>query len=404
MSSIKTTFWSHIFGKCKPATMYMLVYTAYILAFANDMNVYLIRLLYGAFYAMTAWYTIQCLSYLGSSKYVKYLFLLFLLFVVYGVILLITGTTGWMRQIDPSSFLTYYLPSILPIFSFYYFGMRGYIDEKWFRAFFALFFLNVVMQYFKEERTILENSLMGEGDFINNTGYTIASLLPLICFFDKRKAVQYTFAVIIFAFIMITYKRGAVICAAITFIYFIYVSMKNTKSTNKISTFIVVVAAIFFMSRYVENLMDSNEFFNKRVAESLEGNSSGRDELYTFFFDYFFSAENGLNIFFGNGAKATARIFGQVAHNDWLEFAIDFGVLGLVIYLLYWVSIYKNIRFARGRIGSAFRTAVVMCVIFNFSRTFISMSIGNMSIVSACVFGCGMGLIDSERRSVLDRN
>lgn len=397
MSRNKSSFWTSITGEALPATMYMLVYTAYTLAFTNDMNVNLIRLLYAIYYALTFFYAVKCFLLHGSSRFLKYYSLLSVLIILYGVVLLIIGTSGWKRQIDPSSFLLYYLPSILPVFAFYYFGRRGIVTERWFKVFFALFFLNVVMSYFKEQRTLLMQSMTNQDDFITNTGYMVASLLPLICFFDKRKIIQYVFAATIIVFSMMCYKRGAILCAGLSLAYFMFKSMKTAKSSGKIVIIVFIFAFVFFISNYIENLMSSNEFFYYRVMESMEGNTSGREDIYEFFLSYFFSAENGLNILWGNGAEGTVKIFGQAAHNDWLEMAIDFGILGLIIYFLYWIFVYKNISFAKKQISSAFYVAIVMCVIFNFSRSFISMSIGNMSFISASILGCGMGMIDAKK-------
>lgn len=398
----RPSFWESISGRALPATLYMLVYTAYTFAFANNINVTLIRLLYMTYYTMTAWYILKSFSlYYSSSRFLKYLSLLLALFVVYGVILLITGTAGWKKDMPPSAFLLDYLPHILPVFAFYYFGRRGIINERWFRVFFIFFFLNVVMLYLKQQRTLIENSINGQEDFINNIGYTAASLLPLICFFKKSKTIQYVLAAVIIGFTVLCFKRGAILCAGISFIYFTFVSLKSVKSSSKLLVLLFAVSVTYVLYGYIGNLMSSNDFFYYRVMETMEGNTSGRDSIYGFFIKYFFSAENGFNIFLGNGAYGTAKIYGIEAHADWLEIAIDFGLLGLIIFSLFWISVYKNISFSKGRISLEFYTAIVMCFIFNFSRTFFSMSIGDMSFISACILGCGMGLIDSERRIII---
>lgn len=398
-----SSFWSSVAGKALPATMYMLVYSIYTFVFANDMNVNLIRLTYGVYYAMTAWFIICSIKYCKSSRFLKYLTLLTTIFIIYGVFLYINGTTGWKEHREPSSFLLDYIPRILPIFAFYYFGIRGIINERWFRIFFILFFLDVLLLYLSQQRSLIENSLNGETDFVNNSGYMVASLLPLICFFDKSKIVQFVLAAVIIGFTIICFKRGAILCAGLSFIYFLYISLKTTKRRNKILIVILFVASLFVLSGFIENLMDSNDFFFNRVIETKEGKSSERDNIYGFFLNYFFSADNGFNFIWGNGAYGTTKIYGTEAHNDWLEVAIDFGIVGLILFMSFWLSIYKNIRYSKKYISTALFSAVVMCVIFIFSRTFFSMSIGDLSFVSASVLGCGMGLIDRERKGLNGR-
>ena len=401
MNNSDSSFWLSIGGKTLPATMYMLVYTIYTFVFANNMNVNLIRLSYVVYYAMTAWFIVCSVKYCRSSKFYRRLTLLTTLFIIYGIVLYINGTAGWKEHREPSSFLLDYIPRILPIFAFYYFGRRGIINERWFRIVFVLFFLDVIMLYLSQQRSLIENSLNGETDFVNNSGYMVASLLPLICFFEKSKTVQFILAGAIIGFTIICFKRGAILCVGLSFIYFLYISLKRTKRRNRILIIILFAVSLFVLYGFIENLMDSNEFFFNRVMETKEGKSSGRDNIYGFFLNYLFSTDNGMNLIWGNGAYGTTKIYGTEAHNDWLEVAIDFGIVGLIIFVVFWLSIYKNIKVANKRISTALFSAVVMCVIFVFSRTFFSMSIGDMSFVSACVLGCGMGLIDREKNRII---
>lgn len=397
--SDNTSFWRSITGNALPVTVYLLIYTTYTFAYANSLSVSIIRLSYLLFYALTAWYFLKSFSFLKTSKFLKYLSLLLVIFVIYGVSLYLNGTSGWKESREPDSFLYDYIPSLLPVFVFYYFGRRSVINERWFRVFFIIFLLNTIMLYLREQRTLLETSLTGDKDFISNSGYLFASLLPLIAFFDKRRIIQYVLASIILVLTIICFKRGAVLCAGLSFAYFIFTSIKNTKSSKKILIFLFVAVAIYTLSGFVENLMVTNNFFYSRVMDTVEGKSSGRDDIYGFFIDYFFSSENGIHFLFGNGAYGTVKIYGIEAHTDWLEIAIDFGLVGLIIFTLFWVNVYKNIRYAYKHISPGFYTSIVMCFIFFFSRTFFSMSIGDISFVTACVFGCGMGLIDKERKT-----
>ncbi len=398
MTKEKPSLFSSITGKALPASIYMLVYTAYTFAFANGMNVNLIRLLYAVYYAMTAWYMLKCFSMLKTSSFLKYLNILLVLFILYGVDLYLSGTAGWKEQRENTSFLVDYIPSLLPVFVFYYFGRKGLINERWFRIFFVLFFFNILMLYLNEQRKLLETSLTDERDFISNSGYFVASLIPLIAFYDKRKLVQYILGGLILGFTIFCFKRGAILCVGLSFAYFMFTSFKSSKLSSKISILLLLSVIVYFLSGYVENLMDSSDFFYHRVMETKEGNSSGRDNIYGYFLSYFFSADNGLNILWGNGAYGTVKIYGIEAHMDWLEMAVDFGILGLTVFALFWKSVYRNIRLGKRLISPAYYMAIMMCFIFFFSRTFFSMSIGDLSFVTASIIGSGMGLIDSARR------
>ena len=92
-----------------------------------------------------------------------------------------------------------------------------------------------------------------------------------------------------------------------------------------------------------------------------------------------------LEILFGLGADGTVKAIGQVAHNDWLEYFVDMGVLGMVIFMYMWISFFKMYRNYKG--DELYKMALAMILILLFVRTLFSMSLSDISIFVSCVFG-----------------
>ena len=84
-------------------------------------------------------------------------------------------------------------------------------------------------------------------------------------------------------------------------------------------------------------------YFQKRIENTLDGNSSGRDVLYNSLANYFWNETTSMQFVFGSGANATLQVVGDYAHNDWLEIAVNQGVLGLLVYVFYWMLFCKTI-------------------------------------------------------------
>jgi O-antigen ligase len=85
-----------------------------------------------------------------------------------------------------------------------------------------------------------------------------------------------------------------------------------------------------------------NEYLISRFEQLDEGNSSGRDEIFAYIFSNWANSESLFDIFFGYGFAGSRQLSGKgLAHNDWLELLSNFGLLGVVIYLLFFYQAFK---------------------------------------------------------------
>ena len=83
------------------------------------------------------------------------------------------------------------------------------------------------------------------------------------------------------------------------------------------------------------------------------------------------------NLLIGNGTYSTVRLVGNLAHNDWFELLICNGLLGLCVYLSFWISLFKYKKTLKDPL--AYNVINLFFIIF-LLKTFFSMSYTSMGI------------------------
>ncbi len=343
-------------------------------------------------------YTFKTYSLPNKPYYFKGLVALIILFTVYGIAhilfnpLMVNYRESGIDIVSYNYIKAIYL-SLLPIFPFYYFSRIGYLNDKRLIFWFFVFIVSCTLTFLRTQRDVMLEK--GLENITNNSGYLMLSLLPGVVLFRKKPLVQFCLLAYILFFLVIGMKRGAILIAAVTLPFFFFEEFKKTAPKQK---FIILLFLVIFVSigvRFIQNLMDTNEYFMLRVLDTAEGNSSGRDSVYSFFWDYFLHKNTFLTFLFGNGANHTLEVYDMAAHNDWLEIAINQGLLGVVFYLFYWFGFLKTWLDSSNldaRLGIA-----IVGVVF-FLKTFFSMSYSEMSYVSTCVFGYYLAVYKSPNK------
>ena len=160
---------------------------------------------------------------------------------------------------------------------------------------------------------------------------------------------------------------------------------KTSTSGGKILTIIATCVISFFIYKLVLYEFDTNAYFGYRIEQTLEGSSSGRDELvdrllviYTDNFD--FSQQ-----LFGAGANATVKYISKYAHNDWVEILINQGLLGILIYIIYWVSLIKSWR--KLRFPRLLHDAFGILILILLLKTLFSMSYSDVGLYGSLLMG-----------------
>lgn len=336
-----------------------------------------------------------------NPPYIKGLNVLLLLFTIYGFAFILfnpptihynaSGLTvssyGYIKQI--------YL-SLLPIYAFYYFAVRGYLTADKLRWWAAVFCISSVVSYYYnmqlEMMKLVEKGSSAE-ETTNNVGYIFLSLIPIWILFNKKPLLQYAGLAICMAFILMGMKRGAIAIGGVVVLYLVWKIIRNAKGVYKFYVILLTVALGILGVYLVAELMATSDYFLQRIEETIEGDTSGRDNLYSFFWEYFSERADFVNFLFGRGANGTLEIYYNYAHNDWLEIAVNQGLIGVAVYVVYWVLFYQTWRRA---INIEAKTIIALVGIIFFAKTFFSMSYGDMTYVCTSVFGYGLATMKNK--------
>ena len=254
---------------------------------------------------------------------------------IYGVILILSGqdlyvTEGHMNlKVSNIDYLKNIYLSLLPMYVFYDNTRRGKLTLQQI-MFFTLGLLIVAVINFYDRRTelLLEVSRIAhKSDGVTlNIGYDFLALMPLLLLWNKKTATQYILLLTTLFFVILCMKRGAIIIGVICFIYFLNSTFKYSRGNKRALVFALSTLAVLGTILIFINMLDSNDYFAYRIEQTLQGNSSNRDQLYTTYWNHFISETNIIRFLFGNGANATLKVGMNFAHNDWLELAINNGI------------------------------------------------------------------------------
>ena len=328
--------------------------------------------------------------YRGVPTYLKGLNFLVILFTIYGIIRIVNPEViyraGGIFQ-NPTTYLKSYYISVLPVYALYYFVVTGKISADWLRKWAFVFIAFAVFQYYKTEVSILErlNEKGIEVELVtNNMGYYFVSLMCLIPFFDKKKVIQYIILAICGFFVISSAKRGALLCFAVSVFIFLWYNLRHASFKKKFGILLFGVCCFLGAYTYMNYMLSTNVSFANRFIIEV-GNSSGRENLYAGVINHIFNETSIWRLIFGNGADGSIAILGNYTHNDWLEFAIDMGLLGVIAYVYYYINFIRTIKDSRNfSIKMALLFLFIPCVMKSVYSSSIILTGKNVSWKTEC--------------------
>lgn len=343
---------------------------------------------------MGLYFTFKTFFIKGKPIYFNGLNLLFFTLVIYGVFLLISDhhyviqAKLFDNEVSKSSYLKNIFLSFPNIYTFYYFSRKGFLTDDHLRKWILAFFGIAIFRFFDNQITAIQADLIYGNDdeeITNNMGYLFVALIPSIALFKRNVRLQYCLLIICMAFIVFGMKRGAIIVGVVSMLYFLYFNLKYNNQVPKgkviFLSFLIIIAA-YFLTNY---MMETSDYFLSRIEATKEGNSSGRNEIYEYFWNHFKNETNIFKFLFGNGANATLGIYINYAHNDWLELAINQGLFGIIVYMIYWLFFLLTIKSIKH--NQTAKLVLTLIFISYFIETLFSMSYTEYSMVPSTVFG-----------------
>lgn len=385
-NSLKHALW----GKATPATIYLFIALAYFILDNIDANVMLIRLFYGLYYLLSFYYFFKVHGIGGLPKYIKALDAFLIVVFIYVFVDIVSNGMQSLNSWGNMDFLWWHIKAVMPLYAFYYFGKKNIITNEWFPYVFVFCFVAAYVTYTSYMNRMLNIRRDNTVEITNNIGYFMVALLPMTMFFTKKRMLQYACMGLVAVFTILSFKRGAVLCFAVSLLFFLMKDVvfgRRRSQNNRIVAVFLTIVGVSLLYYFVMHVFNTSEFFAFRVGQTIEGDSSRRNLIYKFYLDTFINSDVQ-HVLFGHGVLATRNklFMGIEAHNDWLEYVIDLGLVGLLFYLRYWIVFAKEF-FKSNKGNQSINLALGVVIIIYFIRSFISMSFYDMPFYSNIVLG-----------------
>jgi len=235
-----------------------------------------------------------------------------------------------------------FFPFILLISS-YLLSFNGHISTK------QIYFLykNLTLVFFILIIGFLNyKSSIGRMTIGDNNAYSLLFCSPIIfLFFPKIKAIFYYSLIITGS--LIAAKRGAFLGVIFTSLIFIYSFFRQFRFKSK---FIVLLCLPMLLALGYKYFTDSIFIFERFLQLEQDG-GSGRDVISLTIWEGW-QKGNLLNQIIGNGWMSELEYIksemsmkkGLMAHNDWLQFLYDTGLVGILLLLSVFIALLAQIR------------------------------------------------------------
>lgn len=336
---------------------------------------------------LSIYYTGLSLSKYKLPSFLKVVAVFLGLFVVYFLASYLDSTPIYVdftmeQQVTAFGALKNVLISLLPIYSYYYFSRNGMLTERNMSQYILCLLVLTTIIFIRRQSLNLAAAIsMGsdQEEFTNNVAYDFVGLMPLLVFLHKKPTLQFVALIYIMVFILLGMKRGAILVGIICVLYFLYQSYRSANRKMRKRIVALTVVALVGFAYFAIDFMASSDYFQYRLETTMEGNSSGRDFIYSTLYEHILSRDSIGTIIFGEGINHTVVIAGKYAHNDWLELGINMGLLGVLVYIIYFLTLGINTFNARKHDQTIFASLLLCCVVM-FSTTLFSMSYNSLSI------------------------
>lgn len=239
--------------------------------------------------------------------------------------------------------LVFSIPILLPIFFYWYFYYVDRMIDKSF--FFFLLFLSCIIMlqgYYQSYQMYVMSTLMQDEGATSGV-YTFLYLLPFFLVSTKLtvKITGIIFVLLITAFSM---KRGGAIALSLgLYLYYlvdIHCKRKVIKPKVVINAFCVICVLYLIVSIFMQEYFDN---IIQRMNLIADDEGSGRLEIFSLTWKMIINSDF-VSLVFGHGwnAVVSKHEMGLSAHNDFLEIIYDFGIIGLVFYIMFVISMFKT--------------------------------------------------------------
>lgn len=263
----------------------------------------------------------------------------------------------------------YFVYTIFPIFPLYisYTYCRQYGIDKTITTLFFITLLIVSFQYYHiyQVANAFQMAIIG-------VSYFPLLILPLVLLHPSKILKTISWLLVVFVIIS-SQKRGGLVALGLgVFVYALcrMIVSQNKKALLAVIAFVIIPIIVFGISHLVSALDSS---ILERFATLQKDKGSGRFDIWLRVINSIANSSR-LEHLTGHGYLSVPDLIGDAnlpAHNDFLEIFYDYGLIGLLIYIITWFQLIR-ISFKLLRQRSAYAPAFNMMVSIYFILSMVS--------------------------------
>jgi len=277
---------------------------------------------------------------------------------------------------------------MLTIFFFYYAVVNNHLSDRWLLVVLCFLILGGVLDL----HTAITNPRYRLGmDVINtSSGYVFLMLMPILMYRFRDQAVWVFFLTLILT--AIAGKRGALTVYSALLVYYVFnyriIAKQIRLNFRAVVGAVLAIAAVMY---FYEVAYESLTFRLDSIVDDRRGTiGSGRDQLWESLYYEWRSGDAG-TILLGLGYFSTLTLVGLLAHNDFLQFLVDFGLLGFFLYLMIIAVAVRDVRRLRN-VDRYVYLMLMVCILVLLGRGAFAGTIRTDQIYWAISFGYLLGV------------
>ena len=183
-----------------------------------------------------------------------------------------------------------------------------------------------------------------EDTALRSTAYYPLLLLPFALMI-KRKWLMWIFVCIILFSVVLSSKRAGFIAFTGAIVVYAYSMMRiNSRGLGSKMKYVLGFILIGFIGFQVFNsYVSSNDIqLLERLGNLREDGGSGRDEVYAYTLNLLLKSDI-ISLLFGHGFNTVVHYseYELSAHTDFLETPFDYGIIGMIVYIIFYFRLYK---------------------------------------------------------------
>ena len=232
-----------------------------------------------------------------------------------------------------------------------------------------------------------------------NLVYSVLVFLPWLSLMRGKRMRRWCYAIAFFM-VLLSMKRGAILVFPLMLSAAALVeAVVRKKQLARFVLKIILMMALLFAGLWTVDQWSGGFLAERLSFEQLVG-GSGRSKMYGMMLDDL-SQRSSLDLFLGHGSGSVEQLLGGLAaHNEWLEFLFNYGVIGVVFYALLVLALTRRLlslikRSSRYAAGYAM-AIVYMLVVGMFGQIYFAHS----TLYIMMFFGAVEGLMFNDARNV----